>query len=136
MTRAAAQRPCLLCGSRHALPIHAWFQRLVRCADGDNHRVLIVSVICAEARRQGKQYTKRILPWFVVPECNIRLDLVLNLLRLVDQHPGAGMALAYKHGADVIGSFCEATIARHLRWVRRLSGHLTPLCGRPKRAAP
>ena len=100
--------------------IHAWSERLVRCADGRNHRILILSCICEEARRRGKQYTKRMLPWFVIPECNIRLDLAVNLLKLVERHPGTGMRLAYEHGAGVIGSVSERTIARHLEWVRRL----------------
>ena len=77
-------------------------------------------VVSHEARRQGKQYTKRILPWFVIPECNIRLDLVLNLLQLLERQPDAGMSLAYEHGAGVIGSFCERTMARHLGWVQHL----------------
>ena len=82
---------------------------------------MIVSLICAEAKRQRKQYTKRMLPWFVIPECNIRLDLAVNLVKLVERHPGAGMRLAYEHGAGVIGSISERTIARHLEWARRLT---------------
>lgn len=117
MRRAASERPCLLCGSRHRACIHAWCDRLVRCPDGRNHRLSIVTVICAEARRQGKQYTKRILPWFVIPECNIRLDLVLNLLKLQER---GGPALAYEQADTVIGSASEPTIRRHLRWVQRL----------------
>ena len=120
VTAAARQRPCLLCGSRHEPRIHAWCERLVRCADGCNHQLVIVSLICEKAKRQGKQYTKRMLPWFVIPECNIRLDLAVNLLKLVERHPGTGMRLAYEHGAGVIGSVSKRTIARHLGWVRRL----------------
>ena len=120
VTRAARQRSCLLCGRRHEPRIHAWYERLVRCADGRNHQLVIVSLICEQAKRQGKQYTKRMLPSFVIPECNIRLDLAVNLLQLVERHPGSGMKLAYKHGAGVIGSVSERTIARHLGWVRRL----------------
>ena len=93
----------------------------MRCADGRNHYLLIVSIICQEAKQQHKQYTKRLLPWFVIPECNIRLDLVLNLLKLEERHPTAGAALAYAHADAVIGSACERTIARHLRWARRLA---------------
>ena len=78
----------------------------MRCADGRNHELVIVSLICQEAKQQHKQYTKRMLPWFVIPECNIRLDLVLNLLKLVERHPSGGMRLAYvrwsrKNGQDV-----------------------------------
>ena len=123
MTGAAARHPCLLCGGVHEVRIHAWCERLVRCADGRNRRILILSCICEKARRQGKQYTKRMLPWFVIPECNIRLDLVLNLHRLVARHPKGpevGMKLAYERAAGVIGSVSEHTITRHLEWV----GHL------------
>ena len=91
----------------------------MRCSDGRNHELGIVSLICAEAKRQGKQYTKRMLPWFVIPECNIRLDLV-QLLRLVERDPGGGMRLAYEQADAVIGSPSERTVARHLGWVRRL----------------
>ena len=48
------------------------------------------------ASRQHKQYTKRMLPWFVIPECNIRLDLVLNLLKLEELEEldlGSGSAM-------------------------------------------
>ena len=91
----------------------------MRCADGHNHQLLIVSLICQEAKQQHKQYTKRILPWFVIPECNIRLDLVLNLMKLEERHP-SGAALAYEQADAVIGSACERTVARHLQWARRL----------------
>ena len=67
----------------------------MRCADGRNHELVIVSLICEEAKRQHKQYTKRMLPWFVIPECNIRLDLVLNLLKLVE------LRWSRKNGQDV-----------------------------------
>ena len=92
----------------------------MRCADGRNHELVIVSLICQEAKQQHKQYTKRMLPWFVIPECNIRLDRVLNLLKLVERHPSGGMRLAYEQADAVIGSVCEHTIARHLKWARRL----------------
>ena len=84
----------------------------MRGADGRNHELVIVSLICSEAKRQGKQYTKRMLPWFVIPECNIRLDLVVKLLRLVERDPGAGMRLAHEQADAVIGSASERTIAR------------------------
>ena len=92
--------------------IHCYCERLVRCTDGSNHQHLIVVIICERAREAGTQYTKRMLPWFVIPECNIRLDLVLELRK---KHPTAGSARA--HGYAVIGSACERTIARHLLWV-------------------
>ena len=92
--------------------IHCYCKRLVRCADGSNHQFLIAVIICEQAREAGAQYTKRMLPWFVIPECNIRLDLVLELRK---KHPTAGSAR--DHAYAVIGSACERTIARHLLWV-------------------
>ena len=74
-TEGARQRSCLLCGSRHEPRIYAWCERLVRCADGRNHELVMVSLICAEAKRQHKQYTKRMLPWFVIPECKHQAGL-------------------------------------------------------------
>ena len=111
VTRAAAGRPCLLCGNRHTPRIHAWCERLVRCADGRNHELVIVSLICEEAKQRHKQYTKRMLPWFVIPECNIRLDLVLNLLKLEERDLGSGSALAYEQADAVIGSACQRRAA-------------------------
>ena len=81
---------------------------------------MIVSLICQNAKQQHKQYTKRILPWFVIPECNMRFDLVLNLLKLEEQAPRGGRALDYAQADAVIGSACERTAARHMQWARRL----------------
>ena len=112
--------------------IHCYCERLVRCTDGSNHQHLIVVIICERAREAGTQYTKRMLPWFVIPECNIRLDLVLELWK---KHPTAGSARA--HAYAVIGSACERTIARHLLWVDdtcESAGKVTP--GRRSKGPP
>ena len=99
--------------------IHAWCERLVRCSDGRNHELGIVSLICAEAKRQGKQYTKRMLPWFVIPECNIRLDLVVKLLRLVERDPGPAARSAPHHRPGLVQ--CPVSVARspHRQQVRQ-----------------
>lgn len=117
MTQEAAERPCLLCGEPHAVQIHSYCRRLVRCADGQNHQVQIVSIICERAKQEGRQYTKRILPPFVIPECNIRLDLVLALLA---KHRSATAAVDYDQAYALVGSASERTIDRHLRWAWRL----------------
>ena len=117
MTQAGAQRPCLLCGRAHAVQIHAYLRRLVRCADGVNHQIVIVSIICETAKQAGRQYTKRMLPSFVIPECNIRLDLVVQLMeRLADEEA----AVDYDQAYALVGSASERSIDRHLGWARRL----------------
>ena len=115
----------------------------MRCADGRNHELLIVSLICETTRRPGKQYIKRMLPWFVIPECNIRLDLLVHLLKLVERHLGAGMRLAHEQADAVIGSASERTVARHLEWLRRLiaanvlkASELVAECWRRSRRCP
>ena len=74
---------------------------------------MIVSLICAEAKRQRKQYTKRMLPWFVIPECTIMLDLAVLVANLdsdtvvpfkVDQRTGKLDATG--HVADVPEPAC------------------------------
>ena len=72
----------------------------MRCADGRNHELVIVSLICQEAKQQHKQYTKRMLPWFVIPECNIRLDLMLNLLKLEERRKRVVNPGIYGGGGD------------------------------------
>lgn len=117
MTEAGAQRPCLLCGTAHAVQIHSYLRRLVRCADGVNHQIVIVSIICETAKQAGSQYTKRILPSFVIPECNIRLDLVVQLMERLAEDDEVDYDQAYA----LVGSACERTIDRHLDWARRLT---------------
>jgi len=70
--------PCVLCGEVHALQVHCYPERKIRDPkEGTNQSILIVSIICEGAKQLGRQYTKRMLPEFVVPECNIRHDRVL-----------------------------------------------------------
>lgn len=116
VTQGGVQRPCLLCGREHAVRIHSYLRRLVRCADGVNHEIVIVSIVCETAKQAGSQYTKRILPSFVIPECNIRLDLVVRLIEQLAEDEGVNYDQAYA----LVGSACERTIDRHLDWARRL----------------
>ena len=69
-----------------------------------------------ERSERASPYTKRMLPPFVIPECNIRLDLVL---RLRQQHTANRSARGNAYA--LIGSVCERTIARHLRWAQEHS---------------
>ena len=115
MAEGAATRPCLLCGVLHPVRIHSYCPRLVRCADGLNRQIVIVSIFCETAKQAGRPYTKRILPSFVIPECNIRLDLVVQLMEAAGTD-----AVSYDQAYVLVGSACERTIDRHLYWARRL----------------
>ena len=107
-----------MCGSRHRAYLQrAWCTAVGALCGWPQPPIADRLAFC---RTQSTQYTKRILPWFVVPECNIRLDLVLNLMKREERHPSGGAALAYEQADAVIGSACERTIARHRQWARRL----------------
>jgi hypothetical protein len=81
------------------------------------------------AKEAGRQYSKRILPPFVIPYCQIIRDGVLAYLR---RYPDG--SVVYAVGLELLGARDRRTIRRHvegaLRWVagaclelaRRLSG--------------
>lgn len=102
--------PCLLCGQIHELKIHSYPKRKVRlpgtCV---NVTILIVLIMCATAKKRRTQYTKRILPPFLVPFCVIRRDLVLDYLR---GHPGG--AVGYQMAIRMLGALDRRTTRRHL----------------------
>jgi hypothetical protein len=108
--------PCLLCGAVHAVRVHAYLGRLVRCSDGENYEITIVSIICVEAKKQGRQYTKRMLPEFVIPECNIRLDLLLQAVAQCRR----GGRLDYHEASIILGTVDDRTMRRHLKWLERI----------------
>jgi len=74
-----------------------------------NVAIVIIVIICPNAKKQGKQYTKRILPPFLVPFCVIRRDLVLDYLK---GHPAE--AVRYLRAITKIGALDKRTIRRHL----------------------
>lgn len=74
-------------------------------------------ILCAAAKAEGKQYTKRLLPPFVVPFCLIRRDAVLEYLKV---HPAG--AVHYRHAVEILGALDKRTIRRHLLEARQLIG--------------
>jgi len=72
----------LLCNKIHPLKVHAYPYRCYRNSEtGDNDRIRIIVIICEAARSLEKQYTKRLLPDFIVPNGVIRSDKVLDTLQ-------------------------------------------------------
>ncbi len=105
----------MLCGEIHAVRIHAVLVRKVRNRDFENVDILIFSIICQTAKERGSQYTKRILPPFLIPECNITLE---NVLEYVRSRPGR--TIDYEQASLVLGAIDDRTIVRHLRLCRRM----------------
>jgi hypothetical protein len=83
--------------------------RLVRTGEERNSKIFILAIYCLRAKRQGRQYTKRLLPPFVIPECNITLD---NVLRYLEAHPG--QPIDYDAASAALGSYDERTLKRHI----------------------
>ena len=100
---------CLLCAGMHRLYIHDYVGRLVRnAATHENEEIVVCVIICHVAKRAGKQYTKRILPPFVISECNIDLENVLEMYKAMpDGH------IDYDAASKVLGTVCEKTMRRH-----------------------
>jgi hypothetical protein len=102
--------PCPLCGEVHGLRIHAVLWRKVRSPEeGENIEVTIVSIICGTAKEAGKQYSKRILPPFVIPYCQIGREGVLAYL---EQFPDG--KVVYRFGNELLGARDIRTIRRHI----------------------
>lgn len=111
--------PCLLCGQVHPLKVHAYVERKVRLPQTcTNTPILVIVIVCAAAKAQGRQYTKRMLPPFLVPFCVIRRDGVLDYL---GRHPDR--RLHYRHAmVESLGALDRRTIRRHLEEARQLIG--------------
>ena len=89
--------------------IHDYVGRLVRNASTlENDEIVVCVIICHVAKRAGKQYTKRILPMFVIPECNIGLENVLEMYRAMPDG-----RIDYDCASKLLGTVCEKTMRRH-----------------------
>jgi hypothetical protein len=103
--------PCLLCGQRHAVKFHAYPWRKVRSAEeGGNTEVAIVSIFCASAKKKKTQYTKRLLPAFVIPYCVICRDYVVAYL---SKYPDGAIHAAL--ACAMMGTVDIRTVRRHVR---------------------
>jgi len=99
-----------MCGKVHPLYVHGYPYRHYRDpAGGGNVRIRIVSVLCPQARSEGNQYTRRLLPDFIIPRCIIRLDRVLEV---VERDPvGADI----EGTCRILGCVDERTARNHLK---------------------
>jgi len=101
---------CPLCGEVHGLRIHAVPWRNVRSPEvGENIEVTVISIICGRAKEAGGQYSKRILPPFVIPYCQIGRQGVLAYL---GQFPDG--KIVYRLGNELLGARDIRTIRRHI----------------------
>jgi len=71
--------------------------------------IRVVTIICFKAQGQGRQYTKRLLPPFVIAFCRISRQGVLEYLR---RYPDG--RVVYRIASAVLGALDRRTIRRHL----------------------
>lgn len=108
--RYAAVEPCLLCNTIHLLTIHSYPDRNYRDPEtGLNCRMSVVCVSCAIAFAQGRQYTKRCLPDFLVCGCVIRLDATLSAIEA-----GTGTPALIEAACVLMGCIDDRTVKRHV----------------------
>ena len=112
----AESSPCALCGQLHRLRIHGLLARKIRSGEEENSEILIVSIYCAQSRRNGRQYTRRILPPFVIRGCLITLE---NVLRYVSRH-GGQEKIDYQEASYLLGTYDNRTIAKHINTARAM----------------
>lgn len=114
----AKTHPCILCGEYHKLRINTYSDRLVRSnivANGSdsygNVKILVFSIYCPVAEKRGEQYTKRVLPPFVVPGSNICL---YHILYYLSNYPDTTQ-IDYDAAGQILGTRNEKTIRKHIR---------------------
>lgn len=74
--------PCSLCGEVHPLVIHSCVARSYRDQESMEDIWIEVPVCsCSRAKALGRQYTKRLLPDFLIPYARMRLDTVVEASR-------------------------------------------------------
>jgi len=96
--------------------IHAYLVRKIWKSDTrKNEQITIVAIYCPTAKKRRDQYTKRILPAFVIPECNIMLS---NVMEYVAQHPQE--KINYAKAEMILGVGDPRTIRKHIRRGRQI----------------
>jgi hypothetical protein len=109
---------CLLCAGIHRLYIHDYVGRLVRnAATCENEEIVVCVIICHVAKRAGKQYTKRMLPPFVISECNISLENVFEMYKAMPDG-----RIDYDSASKLLGTVCVKTMRRHYLMVVAYTG--------------
>ncbi|MCF6334142.1 MAG: hypothetical protein L3J12_00170 [Spirochaetales bacterium] len=100
---------CILCGEKHPLQIHAYVTRGVRSREEENIEIIIIVTHCKTAKERGDQYTKRLLPHFVIPECNIDLE---NVLQYIVLHSDG--SVDFDEASQMLGTQDIRTIRKHI----------------------
>ena len=95
----------------HEVRIHGYFIRKVRDSGSrENVQIRILAIYCAIAKERKDQYTKRMLPPFVIPECNIML---CNVMLYLAENPQE--RINYAKAQLMLGAQDARTMRRHVQ---------------------
>ncbi len=83
--------------------------RKIRTGEEENTEIFIFSIYCIRAKKKDWQYTKRILPLFVIPEGNITLA---SVWRYITVYPDG--SIHYEEAGFILGSYDDRTIRKHI----------------------
>jgi hypothetical protein len=109
-----SNHPCFLCGKTHEFHNHGKVIRFIRNNQTyANTAIFIFVAYCPDSKKRGNQYTKRILPPFLIPECNITLE---NCLKMVKE----GRKVNIDRACELLGTYCERTVRRHFRQLNQV----------------
>jgi hypothetical protein len=96
--------------------IHACPDRIIFNSDnGQNENIKILVILCEVAKQRGDQYTKRMLPAFVIPECNVMLS---NVMKYIKQCPQE--RINYAKAEIILGIGDHRTIRKHILLGRQI----------------
>lgn len=102
----------MLCGEIHSLKIHSYPQRCWRDpTSGKNEKIRIITILCEKAKEAGNQYTKRLLPDFLLPGKVIRADMALKSVE------EAGEPLNPEKACLILGCLDLRTARKYLKYV-------------------
>lgn len=102
---------CILCGEIHPLQIHSYPKRCWRNPVSlKNERIRIITIICEKSKEAGNQYTKRLLPDFLLPGKVIRADLTLKSVE------EARDPLNAERASSILGCIDLRTARKYLRY--------------------
>lgn len=120
-----------MCGEIHALHIHSYPWRSYRDPEsGDTKWIRIVVLMCSTAKAYGRQYTKRLLPDFLIPYARIRLDRVMEAAR--EKEAGADLECCSR----IIGCIGLDTARRHLQQFEEAAAEVALLLAEGHAASP
>ncbi len=113
--------PCFLCNTIHDVHIHSYPERFYRSNiyleeqnRYPNKSIFILVIYCSLAHKQNKQHYKRILPGFLIPECNITFDNVIECLNKMPEK------IDYEYAGRLLGTDCERTVDKHLLEIKEI----------------